>query len=373
MSSDQLNQGPESDAEKRASRNVEPPCGIPRFSCIGCLVVAVIVFLGLCLLLPSIGAPREGGRRSSCLNKAHQLGLAMQNYAVAHNNAFPASAEFLKSSAGTTVSGYSFLVKLLPYMGYDRLYKKLPPDIANGDFDVARAKNADLAAAMDMSLKELTCPSNNNNVFQDPSADHPRFAFTNYKAVGATTRDSLIMAANATAKPPYGARAIHPDGVIFPSDHDLPVASITDGTTHTMCIMETIDDQSSRWMVGNECTLVGLPQKSSPTGAEPAPPYSYFAPPGFKEGEWGDPSPVSLAGLRTFLMYDFSPSGQDVGKYEDPGWSKTPPAYGPSSAHPAVAIVSFADGSMTALSKRCDAANLFFLITKSGQDPFNLP
>ena len=84
---------------------------------------------------------------------------------------------------------------------------------------------------------------------------------------------------------------------------------------------------------------------------------------------------MTRTGLRTFLMYDFSPSGPktDVGKYEDPGWSKTPPAYGPSSMHPSVAIVAFADGSVLALSKQCDAANLFFLITKSGNDPLEFP
>ena len=48
------------------------------------------------------------------------------------------------------------------------------------------------------------------------------------------------------------------------------------------------------------------------------------------------------AGLRTFLSYDFRPKGVDAGKYEDPGWAKTPPAYGPSSAHPEVVIVAMA-------------------------------
>ena len=47
--------------------------------------------------------------------------------------------------------------------------------------------------------------------------------------------------------------------------------------------------------------------------------------------------------------------------------------YGPSSAHPAVAICCFGDGSVTALNKRCDPANMFFLITKNDGDPFNHP
>jgi hypothetical protein len=47
--------------------------------------------------------------------------------------------------------------------------------------------------------------------------------------------------------------------------------------------------------------------------------------------------------------------------------------YGPSSAHPAVAITGFGDDSVNPLSKRIDAANFFFLITKNNSDPFNLP
>ena len=98
---------------------------------------------------------------------------------------------------------------------------------------------------------------------------------------------------------------------------------------------------------------------------------TFFAPPGF-DNTFGDGSAVATSGLRTFLDYDFSPTGADAGKYEDPGWSK-PPAYGPSSAHPSVAIVSMGDGSVMSMNKKVDAANLFFLITKDGNDPFNVP
>ena len=69
-------------------------------------------------------------------------------------------------------------------------------------------------------------------------------------------------------------------------------------------------------------------------------------------------------------MYDFSPSGGDVGTYEDAGFAEGAPAYGPSSMHPAVVVCGLGDGSTNAISKRIDAAAFFFLITKSGGDPF---
>ena len=53
--------------------------------------------------------------------------------------------------------------------------------------------------------------------------------------------------------------------------------------------------------------------------------------------------------------------------------TRTAPDYGPSSAHPAVVVAGMGDGSVQALSKRTDAANLFFLITKNNSDPFYIP
>ncbi len=336
-------------------------------------VVLAIIAVGLILLLPGIQSAREAGRRATCLCHGKQFGLSMQNYASTHSSEFPPSAEVFIDPAGhRTVGGYSVFVKILPFMGYDALYKSLPTTIPNGDIDAAMSGDATLAKAMNTPLPDAICPSNPNKAFKYPNENPPQFAFTNFKAVGASTRNSLLMAADPTAKPPYGGGKMHPDGALYPSDKDLPMADLKDGTSHTIVAMETMDDTSSRWMVGTECILVGLPQASSPTGKAPAPPYPFLAPTGF-DNTFGDGSAVARAGLRTFLSYDFSPKGADVGKYEDPGWAKAPPAYGPSSAHLAVVIVAFADGSVTALSKQVDAANLFFLITKANNDPFYLP
>jgi hypothetical protein len=187
------------------------------------------------------------------------------------------------------------------------------------------------------------------------------------------------MVVNPQATPPYGTMApingtlpLHPDGAIFPATGNIPVAAYLDGLSHTIFTIETIDEAASRWTVGKEATLVGMPQSSSPTGTTPQPPSSFFVPPGY-DGKYGPDSAVAKVGLRTFLSYDFSPSGPDAGKYEDPGFGSTPPAYGPSSAHPEVVICGMGDGSVQQIFKQIDAANLFFLITKSNADPFMDP
>jgi prepilin-type N-terminal cleavage/methylation domain-containing protein len=340
-------------------------CG---FTLVELLVSIVIIAALIAFIIPAVNSAREAGRRASCLSNQRCMVLSFANYASTFSNTFPPSASVTKAPNGSTqtVGGWSFWVPLLPFNEYNALFKTLP---TNGDPE--DTSNPAIVALMKIQLKELVCPSN-------PRGSAQRSAgITNYKALGASTRDSLTMVLNPNATPPYGTMAapgtvpLHPDGAIFPGT-GTRAADIVDGLSHTIFIIETMDEVASRWTVGKETTLVGLPQKSSPTGTTPLAPYTFFAPPGF-DNTWGANSGVTKAGLRTYLSYDFSPRGADAGSYEDAGFAQTPPAYGPSSMHPEVVICGFGDGSVTALSKQVDAANLFFLITKNNSDPFCLP
>jgi prepilin-type N-terminal cleavage/methylation domain-containing protein len=346
------------------------------FTLIELLVAIAIIAILIALLLPAIQAAREAARRAKCINNEKQIGLAMQNYAATFNNRFPPSASVTKSPDGekSTVGGWSYLVKLLPFLEYDTLYRTLPP---KGDPE--DTANQAIARVTETQLNEFVCPSTpRGSNPQNSGTRQPSGAITNYKAMGATTRNSLAMVVDGNAKPPYGTMVPdfgtlppHPDGAIFPGA-GIRAADVTDGLSHTIFLIETTDEKASRWVVGKEATLVGLPQKSSPTGEKPKKPYNFFAPPGY-DNTFGENSGVTKAGLRTFLSYGFGPQGADAGKYEDAGFAKTPPAYGPSSMHPAIVVCGMGDGSVQAISKNTDAANLFFLITKNGGDPFYGP
>ena len=268
-----------------------PPARHPRgLTYVEVMVVTLIIAIGLALLIPAVQSARERNRRQTCLNRAHTIEVAMQEYAGTYANAFPPSAQLYGTSSAKHVGGYSFLVKILSFMDHDALYKTLPQNLPNGDLDALAATSPALATAMNTSLAELVCPSNRNRLFQNPTASPPQFAFTNYKASGATTRDSLLMAANPSAPPPYGAASLHPDGTIFPAGTNLPLSSIVDGMSHTILIMETMDGANSRWIVGNECTLVGMPQGSGAT--EKFKSMDFYAPPGF-DNTFGDDSGVA--------------------------------------------------------------------------------
>ena len=199
---------------------------------------------------------------------------------------------------------------------------------------------------MNTQMREFLCPSGPRGSAESTTKSA---GITNYKAMGASTRDSLKMVVVPQAKPPYGIMSPPPaPRRCIPTARSFPAKARgrrhPDGLSHTIFTIETIDEAASRWTVGKEATLVGLPQKSSPTGTKPQVPYNFFAPPGF-DNTFGADSAVAKAGLRTFLSYEFSPKGADAGKYEDPGFSRR---RRPTARHrciPAVVICGMGDGS----------------------------
>jgi prepilin-type N-terminal cleavage/methylation domain-containing protein len=365
------------------------------FTLVELLVVIAIIGILIGLLLPAVQSAREAARRSQCINKAgHQIGLGFHNY-LSTFNAFPAACQVVTNGSSTVkVGGYSFLVKLLSFMDSDALYKTLPSGLGTtGSVMTASSSNPQLLAALQTQMKDFICPSNPNAPYVNSGGT---LAVTNYKAMSATCKLSLAMAGSNTTSPPYGgSTSLHPDGGIFPSATNISAAMFVDGLSHTIIVTETIDNTASCWMLGSECVLVGLPGSGAPTTSclPTAQTNGYWAPPGYVANQiWGENSSISQAGYYTFLAYDFSPPGQintSTGQVQtggtyatcgDPGssWTTTDqgsvyPAYGPSSGHPAVVVCAFGDGSGQVLSKKVDAANLFFLITKNNGDPFYMP
>ena len=45
---------------------------------------------------------------------------------------------------------------------------------------------------------------------------------------------------------PYGSPSLHPDGTIYPSNSNISMAAMTDGTSHTILVMETNDDSQPK-------------------------------------------------------------------------------------------------------------------------------
>jgi hypothetical protein len=343
-----------------------------RFSAIGLLVILGVCFLGLGILLSAIQNAREAARRANCTNNMTQIGLCMQNYYDARHY-FPGSAEMVGKPPNQKVGGWGFLFKSLPGGFYDwsdplaidpSLIKNTLGYDESKKIDPLTHQNAAIQSNRNFGFQELLCPSNPNKSYEDPA--NKKIAFTNYKAMGATTAESLKLCENPGAAPPYGTAAQHPDGALYPTNNGIPKSSISDGLTHTVMVAETIDDTKSCWLAGADATLVGMPLAASYSQCAAAGGSRYWAPLDFNGRFYGGATPA-LQAMRTYLAFDFRPGRADAGAYP-PSVGRTP-AYGPSSAHPGIVNHLFCDGSVRPVRKDVDYAVYFFLITRANGEP----
>lgn len=119
------------------------------FTLIELLVVIAIIAILIALLLPAVQQAREAARRTQCKNNLKQLGLALHNY-VDGNKQFPIAgisptwnpAPVSWGGSGTGYQG-SALVKLLPQLDQDALFKKRRNDTTGRDWWEANPSSLD--------------------------------------------------------------------------------------------------------------------------------------------------------------------------------------------------------------------------------------
>ena len=167
-----------------------------------------------------------GSEKESSQNRAGSVSEGKapseQNYASTFNNTFPPSASLTKAADGNTDRWRLGLPGPVAAVHAVRcLYKVLP---SNGDPE--DASNPAIVAAMNTQFGEFLCPSGPR---RRVTGAQQSAGITNYKAMGATTRGSLVMVVNPQATPPYGTMSsipgtvlLHPDGAIFPSTTAYP-------------------------------------------------------------------------------------------------------------------------------------------------------
>jgi len=356
------------------------------------LVVIAIIGILIALLLPAIQAAREAARRSSCVNKVKQLVLAMHNYHDKYKK-LPPSDHI--SVSGTTVtegilgssatSGWSCWVDLLPGLEETNLYATLDTSASNPDGTSTQGaastavQNAKTALAT--SLQEFVCPSFSGNPYVNPNVQ-PLEAISNYKVMAATNITSQAIATNPSTvtQPPSSYTQpdpTTPDGACFPGSK-LSFNNFSDGTSHTIIVVESIEQRCARWTYGKEQALVGLPTSPYPTGAvtfsnqaQTGQTLQYWAPTGFTPGLYDDQSTVSKS-FRTWLNVTIIPSDKQTW-YQDNSLDTVDAThyvtYGPSSNHNGVIVHGFVDGSVHGISNKIDVALYMALITRGLGDP----
>ena len=347
------------------------------FTLVELLVVITIIGILIGLLLPAIQMARETARRGKCLNNLKQIGLAFHNFHDAYKK-MPQVAATTGPKGDAIIQGWSFLVRLLPYMEYGGLYDTLTIRGGVPDEEPVNASGTPHMVAAATVIEEFTCPSNPNST--EVEYQSRKYALTNYKGIGATTMDSLNACINQTGgNMQYGPKSLHPDGSLFPG-RTLKFGDFRDGMSHTVIMCETIDNTGdeqtipmSKWTFGTDVVLVGIPTTTSGGGRGAISQIqqpgvngaNYYAPQGHDPRYYGEENP-NTAGFRTFLEFDFM--GEDQNTY--PALQNNQPLYGPSSGHPSAVCHLLADGSATPITKEVDVCAYFFVITRNNGDPF---
>jgi prepilin-type N-terminal cleavage/methylation domain-containing protein len=327
------------------------------FTLVELFVVIVVIGFLLCLLVPALvntGA-REAGRRAACINTMKQLGLALHNFHDARKR-FPASSTqpLLSATAPAPGSGnadgngagYSWQTMLLPFVEENNLYQKL--NVVDGYPYDASAAHAPVAA---MPISAFRCASFNGGEFaQAPEYPKDSSALGNYVAIGATHLASLY----GTETRPIGGKN-HPNGVLYPGSKTC-FKDIKDGSSNTVVLTETKEENYSAWIDGTTAAVVGLLASSQPKFALD-PTGKYYVPDNrtlttLNCGDNKDPA------TNRYLAADKHSGSQD--------W-----VHGPSSCHPSVVNHLLGDGSVRSVSDGIDATLYMHLITRDGGEPVN--
>jgi len=345
------------------------------FTLIEILVVIFIISILIMLLLPAVQKAREAARRTTCLNKLKQIGLAFHNF---HDKQlqFPPSDRVRRDTitgALLDIYGWSWAVDLLPGLEQQQLYDTL--DTKRGKPLVPYGVPDAHAIARTTVIPELLCPSAKyKSVKLDPNLARPE-GLSNYKVMSATHFESYYQAATVAPKIPpvplYPSKS-HPDGACFPGSH-LNIAQITDGTAHTIMAVETIEEVYARWPLGWEMGLVALPSMGwDRVYYSNAYNGRFYHPYGFNGSYDYEQSNVPIE-FRTYLGHDYEEVDNSWAWYI-PAWMSGPDTYygvhyGPKSYHGDVTNHLLVDASARSIKNSIDVAAYMFLVTRDAKDP----
>lgn len=363
------------------------------FTLVELLVVIVILGMLIGLMVPAVLRTRETARRSLCASNMRQIGIALNTYEEA-NGRLPCGAAVMKypASNGQYAETWSIFSYLLPNMDMDTLYSRIKVRANYAPWEenaggTATSKFTEIVRQTPLPI--LRCASSGVSTDQQElppfkgflsiSAATPiKGAVTNYKVMGDPFRAGLGITAlrmkTSSATGPNGNTS--PDGVFYPTSPSggRRLTDISDGLQYTIFAVETIEPQYSRWMMGSEVTLAGLPysEDDSTNGVKleqitipELGTTAIRAPTGFN-GKFDEDSAVTPE-FRTYLSYEYDKEDK---YYDDKTDGQSKIKYGPSSRHGSTVNHLFGDGRVHAINTAIDVALYYFMITINRNEPF---
>jgi prepilin-type N-terminal cleavage/methylation domain-containing protein len=198
------------------------------FTLIEMLVVIAIIAMLAALLLPSVQQAREAARRAQCMNNMMQIGVALNNYMMAHEVLPPGTQNNSGPIQSKEGGGYhmGWISQILPYLEKPYVYDHI--DFTRSVYDTINLP------VRQYQIHLFMCPSARNT-------DGLNYAWTNYSGVHNDFETPID---------------VNQNGVMF-LNSSIRYEQIRDGSSNTLFVVESRIDHSRDlgWISGTRSSL----------------------------------------------------------------------------------------------------------------------
>jgi prepilin-type N-terminal cleavage/methylation domain-containing protein len=231
------------------------------FTLIELLVVIAIIGVLVALLLPAVQSAREAGNRARCQNNLKQLGLAALEYHDSFNTfpsgwycmvpTYDANNNLLSGdiNCATTSTPYqTYMWGLLP-----SLFTKIEQGNLYNEINVILPPtNAENSTAVRRTIDILVCPSNRRPDTTAQAGTVQRFGPSDYR--GNMAGGMIFPDPNGPCptQDPTNPYCLNYDNGVAYQNSTTNISEITDGTTNTLLLGETLQ---GNWSMATNCCV----------------------------------------------------------------------------------------------------------------------
>ncbi|MBS0206946.1 MAG: DUF1559 domain-containing protein [Planctomycetes bacterium] len=243
------------------------------FNMVELLTVLAIVVALAALLLPAVQQARESGRRAQCRNNLLQVGLALQNYQMAHRVLPPGSVNTnrpIESSEDPDEYHLGWIAQILPFLEQANTFHHI-------DFDKS-AYAIENQSVRHHTIDVLNCPS------QSQRRTNTTVGYSSYSGVHNDYETPIN---------------VNQNGVLF-LNSSIRLDHVSDGCSSTLFVMEAlpVDAIELGWISGTRATLRnGVIWIQSPGAPHSYAPHLQQMPGTSVPGDVGGPSSMHQGGF----------------------------------------------------------------------------